>query len=301
MAWPTKRRTRSKGSLVKRARGNLKSSKSNSDSLTQTITFTAPVVLSGKEYTNYTHPITGETKTHYAGVVALNIWDALSRAPNFQAFQRMYDQVRLDYSQITLNVANSTINTSEASTTYDIYTAWDRTGIDNLDVIPKISNAGGVASADGAIIILNTKITETNHQKSVLNAFQRWRKTLWIYPRTIQEKSQYISTGAISVWRDPYNTTDLYYPLKDDIQETTTKKAGEKFYDFMNSDNPALFCENGKYPFKPTLLIAAFRSGVEDGEGKMNIPLMNTTKIVMTADFKCVCTFRGSKGAASIS
>lgn len=292
---------RSKGSMVKRAKGNLRAAKVNADSLTQTISFTAPIVLSGKEYENYTNPITNVTSNQHAGVVAVNIWDALSRAPNFQAFQKMYDQVKLDYAQITLNVANSTINTNEASTTYDIYCAWDRSGIDDIDVLPKITTAGNVSSANGVIVVLNTKITEINHTKSVLNAFQRWRKTFWISPRTIQEKSQYVSTGAISVWRGPYNTTDLYYPLSTDIQDSTQRRAAEKFYEFMNSDNPAVFCENGKYPFKPTLLIGAFRSAVEDGQGKMNIPLLNTTKIVMTADFKCVCTFRGSKGAAAIS
>lgn len=290
-----------KSSTVKRAKGNLKAAKSNADALTQTISFTAPLVLSGKLYENYTHPITGRTSNEYAGVTCLNIWDCLSRSPNFQAFQRMYDQVKLDYAQITLNVANSTINTNEASTTYDIYCSWDRTGIDDLDVIPKIETAGGVSNATGVIIKINDQLTEKSHSKSVLNAFQKWRRTFWISPRTLQEKGQYISTGSINVWRDAYKTDGLYYPLKEAIQDTTPKKCAEKFYDYMNSDNAALFIENGKYPFKPTLLVGAFRSGVENNVGKMNIPLSESTKIVMTADFRCVCTFRGSKGAASIS
>ena len=49
------------------------------------------------------------------------------------------------------------------------------------------------------------------HSKTTLNAFQRWRKTLYISPRTLAEKSQYITTGQIDYFLVP----DLgYYGFK---------------------------------------------------------------------------------------
>lgn len=309
MAW-VKRRRFSKKSLVKRARGNLKSSKSNTDSLTQTISFSSPVVLSGDsaDIPNWYNPSENKNlKTAQLGVVALNVWDMLSRAPNFKAFQKMYDQVRIDYAAVTLNVTNSTISTANSVTTYDIYTAWDRTGLDSTIIDYRANVAGEVATIDGVYISLGSKITDYNHSKSVLNAFQRWKKSLYIYPKNLQEKSQYVSTGQISEWRDPFNTNGLYYPLSHTITGTgadlNDKKynAALSYNQFMNNDNPALLMENGKYPFKPTLLIGAFRSGVQNDEGKMNLPLDDTTRILMTADWKVVCTFRGAKGATAIS
>lgn len=318
MAWNFKRRRTSKKSLVRRARGNLKSAKSNTDSLTQTITFTAPVVLGGKTGINIpdwyyipdeeSNRVNLKTNAHL-GVVALNVWDLLSRAPNFKAFQKMYDQVRIDYASVTLTVTNSTITTATSTQTYDIYTAWDRTGLDSTALDYKADSAGGVTEIQGVYITLGEKLTDYNHSKSVLNAFQRWRKSLYIYPKSLQEKSQYVNTGQVVEWRKPYNTNDMFYPFFDkNILRGSGANDGEKkkncadqYTLVMNQDNPALFLENGKYPFKPTLLIGAFRSADNNGVATINNPLADNTKIIMSSDWKVVCTFRGAKGAAAIS
>lgn len=303
MSWGFKRRRSTRKGLVKRARGNLKSSKSNTDALTQTITFTSPVVLTGKHFNgdngvDYTSPTTGTKPEFYGGVVALNIWDLLSRAPNFKAFQQMYDQVRIDYASVTLNVTNSTIQTNQADKTYDIYTAWDRTGIDFKDLYPTADQGYNV---DGCIVGIGPKITDYQHTKSTLNAFQRWKKSLYIYPKSLSEKSQYVSTGSVTEWRDPYNSTETKYPFKNSLECLSPMEAVQNYNNFLNSDNPAILSENGKFSFKPTLLIGAFGTNVVDGIGVLNQPLSNDTKIVMSADWKVVCTFRGAKGVASIT
>jgi hypothetical protein len=235
------------------------------------------------------------------GVVALNLWDMLSRAPNFKAFKAMYDQVRIDYATVTLNVTNSTINTNEANKTYDIYCAWDRTGLDEDFVYPE--KGQGAYDINGLIISLSNKITEMGHSKTTLNAFQRWRKTLYISPRTLAEKSQYITTGQIDEWRLPYNANSTSYPLiqANRIEAANNAEAITKYKNFLNSDNPCLPVENSKYSFKPTLLVGAFGSSVVQGNGSLNQPLTEATQIMMSADFKIVCTFRGSKGVANIT
>lgn len=318
MAVFRRRKSSRKTGIVKRAKGNLRSAKSNTDSLTQTITFTAPVVLGGKTIASipdwYYTPENEQDRINlknnaHLGVVALNIWDLLSRAPNFKAFQRMYDQVRIDYASVTLTVTNSTITTANSTQTYDIYTAWDRTGLDSTCLDYKANSAGDVAAITGVYVTLGEKITDYNHSKSVLNAFQRWRKSLYVYPKSLQEKSQYVNTGQVVEWRKPYNTNDLFYPFLDNNQLTGTgttisdkkRNAAAQYQTVMNQDNPALFLENGKYPFKPTLLIGAFQSSDAGGVATINNPLTDETKIIMSTDWKVVCTFRGAKGAAAIS
>ncbi|ORX78300.1 hypothetical protein BCR32DRAFT_247261 [Anaeromyces robustus] len=235
------------GQLVKRARGNVRAAKKANDSTQFTVNFTYPFVLSGTTVLNY-----------HAGVVPLNVWDLLSRAPNFQNFRAMYDQCRIDYVKVKLQVTNSTLQTNNASQTYDIYTAWDRTGVSYQDIYPH-TNEGKI---DGIYCIINDAIQNySGVSKMQLNVFQKWR----------QNKNFELKT-----------TDDL------------------KLY--LNSNNPGMFVENNKYPFKPTLLVGAFTTGINSqGKAVSNVPLTNNTKIVMTAEFSVGMTFRALKGTPAIS
>lgn len=286
------RRYRKGSSAVKRARGNLKASKSSTDSCTQTITFTHPIALTGDTLSG-----TKEGEYYYPGVMALNIWDLLSRAENFKAFRRMYEQCKIDYVYVKLNVTNSQISTADSQKMYDIYTAWDRTGISPDDVLPYEIND----VFKGFRFILGPRISEIANSKTQLNAFQRWSKNLYIYPRSLQEKSQYVSTSEIMEWRKPYDYTHQVYPFLTDV---TTMSA---FENLMNINSPCVLTENAKYPFKPTLLIGAFGSGIKAGTGgetdivQMNLPLDSSTKIIMTCEFKVVLTFRGAKGGQTVA
>lgn len=287
------RRYRKSGSgLVKRARGNLKASKSGTDSCTQTITFTHPIALTGDTLSG-----TEEGQYYYPGVMALNVWDLLSRAENFKAFRRMYEQCKIDYVYVKLNVTNSQISTADSQKMYDIYTAWDRTGISSEDVLPYEIND----VIKGFRYVLGPRISEIANSKTQLNAFQRWTKSLYIAPRSLQEKSQYVSTSEIVEWRKPYDYTHQVYPLNSDITSLAA------FESYMNINSPCILTENAKYPFKPTLLIGAFGSGIKAGSGgetdivQMNLPLDSSTKIIMTCEFKVVLTFRGAKGGQTVA
>lgn len=280
------------GGLVKRARGNLKASKSGTDSCTQTITFTHPIALTGDILSG-----TNEGEYFYPGVMALNIWDLLSRAENFKAFRRMYEQCKIDYVYVKLNVTNSQISTADSQKMYDIYVAWDRTGISHDDILPYSVND----VYKGFRYVIGPRISEISNSKTQLNAFQRWSKNMYIAPRSLQEKSQYVSTSEVFEWRKAYDYSHQVYPFLNDV-------ANEKDFEILlNMNNPGILTENGKYPFKPTLLIGAFGSGMKAGTGgqtdvvQMNLPLDSSTKIIMTCEFKVVLTFRGAKGGQTVA
>jgi len=286
------RRYRKSGSTVKRARGNLKASKSGTDSCTQTITFTHAIALTGDTLSG-----TKEGEFYYPGVMALNIWDLLSRAENFKSFRKMYEQCKIDYVYVKLNVTNSQISTADSQKMYDIYTAWDRTGISHDDILPYDVND----VIKGFHYVIGPRISEIANSKTQLNAFQRWSKNMYLAPRSLQEKSQYVSTSEIFEWRKPYDYTHQVYPFIEDVSDM------KGFENLMNMNNPGVLIENAKYPFKPTLLIGAFGSGMKAGTGgetdvvQMNLPLDSSTKIIMTCEFKVVLTFRGAKGGQTVA
>jgi hypothetical protein len=285
------------GALVKRARGNIKASKRGTDQSNFTINFTYPFVL-----TSINKLVDG--KPEKLGVQVLNVWDLLSRSPNFQNFQKMYDQCRIDYVRVKLNVTNSTLSTQDSAQTYDIYTAWDRTGVsfDDISLIEDIEQLGE-NKYSGIRVTVGDKISEMNGKiKMQLNPFQRWRQNLSIWPSNNSEKSQLVNTSEVKVWRTPLivdssiNKQDLYYAFTDLTGTETTVSR-----DYLNANNPCIFVENAKYPFKPTLLVAAFKTGSVAGEISANQPIGVGTQIVMTAEFQVAMTFRGVKGAPAIS
>ena len=272
---------------MKRAKGQYKAAKTATDNASFTVNFTHPFVLSGDT-------ISGLNTNYNVGVQALNVWDLLSKADNFQAFRKMYDQCRIDYVKVKLQVTDSTIQTSNANKMYDIYSAWDRTGLSIGDVLPKINNSKYV----GLSVILSDKLTEYNGvNKLQLNAFQRWRQYTSIWPRNMMEKGQFISTGDVDQWRNAFNTDQLYYPFKEELVDVS------EYNQLLNSNNPGILVENNKYPFKPTLLVGAFTTANDTvtNSAMTNIPLNNNTKIVMTAEFKVAMTFRGLRGAPAIT
>ena len=290
-------------SLVKRARGNLKASKKGTDQAQFTVNFTHPFVLGGKEYNAANNAVLQAwgipaDKYHY-GVQCLNVWDLLARASNFQAFQQMYDQCRIDYVKVKLQVTNSTIETNTTTTTYDLYTVWDRTGISSGDMIPVVNPESG-GKCTGVAVIIDKAIAEySGVTKLQLNAYQRWKQNKSIWPNSLMEKSQFVNTSDIKQWRGKFNTSTLTYDFNSEQQIANNDYNSYK--DLLNGNNPAVFVENQKFPFKPTLLIGAFQTGVSSNEANSFQSLGDETKIVMTADFEVSLTFRGLRGKPTIT
>ena len=289
-------------SAVKRARGNLRASQRGTD----TATFTVPVnhnfFLGGKEM--YYNPTTGVTqqssssgfqKVNYA-VYALNIYDILSKAENFNNYKKMYDSFRLDYVQVKLAVTNSTINTSNTGMTYDLYTAWDRTGLSSGDYTKVVANTIASIAIDGFAILQNNIDEIAGNTKVTLNAFQKWKQTKSIWPQKGNTTERdYINCGDVKDWHDSVNTTSKYYPIK-----TEQKPTNATWETWLNQNNPCLLNENSKYAFKPTLLLAAYQTSVNENGIAEKAPLSSNTNIVMSAEIKCVVTFKGPKGGPTV-
>ncbi|ORX78311.1 hypothetical protein BCR32DRAFT_301821 [Anaeromyces robustus] len=167
-----------RGKLVKKAKGNLIASKRATDVATFTVNFSYPFVLSGDV-------ISAANTNFQIGVQALNVWDLLSRTPNFQSFQKMYDQCRIDYV---------------------------KSRISNNDIIYKYDINDKV---DGIYVTTGSRIAEYSGATTLqLNAFQRWKQYKSVWPQSLMEKSQYVNTGDVNEWRESFNTSYLYYPLK---------------------------------------------------------------------------------------
>lgn len=288
--------------VVKRAKGNLIASKQAADRATFTVNFSHPFFLSSKKvwynpttgaYSDATTSPGAAYKECWLGTYVLNVWDLLSKAENFKAFQKMYDQCAIDYCNVKLAVTNSVIQTGNSQTTYDLYTAWDRTGLSNGTFVgvPDATNN----NYKGYAVIFDKIDEQGGVTKTQLNAYQRWKQSKSIWPKTSAEKNL-INCGEIIDWHDSVNTNDLYYPIKEELRPAT----GE-WKDFLNTNNPCLLNENVKYPFKPTLLVAAYSTNVDGTVATDKVHVTNTNRIVMTAEFSVVMTFRGLKGAPTIA
>lgn len=293
-----KRTARTNG-LVKRAKGNLFASKKQNDICDFTITFnhTFPV-------TSYTNPNTGAVASGYA----MNIWDLLSKAPNFKAFQGMYDQVRINGVQVKLQTANSTLDTANNNQIYNVYTAWDIDGMDKSLVQPITSvNGDSTHNIVGFISSLGNAIaTYGSASKMQLNPYQRWSQNRSIYPSTMQEKTQFVSTDSIVDYHENYNINTHRFDFKGTYATAglniATNQVQAVFDEIMNQDNPAILTTNQKYPFKPTLYVDAFSSNTNVSTNLIDpyIPVASDNKIVFSAEIKVACTFRGLKGTANV-
>lgn len=286
-------------SIVKRAKGNIAASKKQNDVADFTITFnhTFPV-------TSYTSPTTGKVYSGYA----MNIWDLLSKAPNFKAFQSMYDQVRINGVQIKLQTANSTVNTNNANTIYNVYTAWDTDGMDKSLISPvTVPNQDNTENIVGFRTFLGSAIaTYGSSSKMQLNPFQRWSQNRSLYPSSMQEKTQFISTDSIEDYHQSYDNDTKYFEFSNSYKNMGANldpnKVDAVFTEIMNKDNPAILASNQKYPFKPTFYVDAFSSDVSNVTKKIDsyIPVNEQNKLVFSAEIRVPCTFRGLKGIADV-
>ena len=248
-------------SLVKRAKGNFSAAKKQNDVADFVINFT------------HTFPVTSYTDSgnvNYSGYV-MNIWDLLSKAPNFKAFKSLYDQVRINGVQVKLQISNATVNVNTSNTIYNVYTAWDTNGIDQKFMAPTTTTNG-----DGTynIVGIRTNVNEAiatfgSTSKMQLNPFQRWAQNRSIYPSSMAEKSQFVSTDSISEWHGPFNNDTKSFELTSDYKALFTNLSVNEVRSTLlkeldNIDNPCILQSNSKYAFKPTLYINAFSSDVND-------------------------------------
>ena len=316
----TVKKKASTSTIVRRAKGNAKSSKQGTDNLTFSLSFNQGVSVGSKKV--------GED---IIGVVPINVYDVMSQSKNYQALASIFEQVRIDYVAAVLTVSNATGIATDGSSlntysSYDLYTAWDRNGVDNSELKPIYINSeddikdvypavcGGLQCITGSAISSYGSV-----KKSSLNVFQKWRHATWIAPKDLQEKQQFVNCKSIQKWHGPYASGSVaVYPYSYPIAYTDAEDHKTYFFNddpkFIvprniilgdqngyaeianNSDNPSLIGNSAKYPFKPTLLIGAFKTGLNTSNAVDNFQPLENSAILLNIEWKIVVTFRGIKG-----
>lgn len=258
------------------------------------------------------------------GTYAMNIYDILRKSEFYQSYATMYDEFKIDNIKVKLipTKYNVTVNGNNTSgyQSFTVYTAWDRTGLNNKQMLlltsgvynndpidqsePSILNREYIGKGldnDGIYCIIGSDITTYSSAESrQVSTGQNSSITRYLRPKTLQEKSQWISTTQLKTW---------YYKYNDDIaafQMIPTAKADDypsifNGIDLVNksittnlasispavSNNPCFLEEDPSINFKPTLLIGVYPA--DDA----NVTLGDTRKITFNVESEISCTFRG--------
>lgn len=181
-----------------------------------------------------------------------NIYNALRRSPMYGAFASMYDQVKLNSCtvHVTQKYANASIQTPAAP--LQIVTAWDRSGIEYSPTDEELQPN----------TYYNTAQRSSAFSKSALYG-SSYKTTRTLYPSSIEEKGQYISTARLANADPAPEETDEGYPYT--------------------------LRESGSYKFKPTFLLACLTQ---------TTAAQNVQIAQFDIDYEIVVTFRGLRKIA---
>lgn len=234
--------------------------------------------------------ITDNTKfaTRTIGCYALNIYDLLRKSSFFQNYSGMFDEFKINNVSVKLTPSSYLVSGGQRYTAITVFTAWDRSGLEESQVFWNLSNTlvsstsiGQAADADGLYVTLGNEVTTySSAQSRSLNPNTNTSITRKIYPSALLEKSQYLSTDSLKVWYDGFdNLQGRYYgiPVEQDAAATIIGIQGGVNADgsiplseqgqwatraYKNSpatrENPCFLLEDNAIAFKPTLLIGIY-------------------------------------------
>lgn len=270
----------------KRAKGNFKASKQTRDSMNMVVKC------------NFCFSARYDKDSDF-GVTAINIYEVLRKNPQFTSFVKLFDQVHVGGIKAKLNVvdANTTVSAINEIKNINVITAWDRTGLSREQVyfydankhvierndwdisgcsyfIPKIGK--GIANASGV-------------NKSILSSFQRWSSSPFLYPSTMEEKGQYLSTSNFEDVIASYEFDTNSYTLGPENDNTPITE-------LFNSSNPCLPFESPSCKWKPTLLVGVFRSSYDDTNKVIN-QYDSCRPVLFNGEFSIDVTFRNYKAS----
>lgn len=202
------------------------------------------------KYSELVNIETDTDSSNTAGVYR-NIYNVLAGSPMFTAFQSMYDQVKLDGATIQITQRNSNNTYQSVNNPLTIVTAWDRSGLS------AITGSSGVFTQDLSFENI-TQYSSAVVKPAMYGTF--FRSTRRLYPSTLQEKSQWISTGSLSL---PSDATSAQ----------------------VNYDSPTSPVESGSYKFKPVFIMAT--------QSTAAAPTASTSMGQFYFEYSIPVTFRG--------
>lgn len=318
-----------RSSAVRRASGNMRAAKQQADQSTFTINIPSTIEAANYSSANPFDP----SKTVNYGVYPLNIFEQLRKSEFYQSYAGMYDEFKIDRIKIKLLPTEFTYTATAGQNGNDgryrnvtVYTAWDRTGLskDQLILLATHLNEDsteiGVVTVnqnvvtddgDGLFCIVGNDITTYSSAESrVINPGTNTSIVRWLNPKTIDEKGQWISTGALRQWYKGYREGKFYgiptgtkanflltnygdvevgaeiIPPDPTIEnDTAIARSALKVVSSANKDNPCYLLEDTGIKFKPTLLVGIYPESTNTNTCKFNV------------ETEVVCTFRGLRKA----
>lgn len=310
--------------------GNMKAAKQQADQSTFTINIPSEISCFLKN--NSLVP----NQANQFGIYPMNIYDVLRKSEFYNSYASMYDEFKIDRIKVKLLPTQFTYTATSGSggQTYKnvtVYTAWDRTGLSYDQVILNITGTKGTdtqigyaeddgtvdhGKSDGIYCVVGENITTYSSAESrIVNPGTNTSIVRWLNPKTMQEKSQWVSTSALREWYSGYDeSSGRFYGIKTGyasgnnlnylngeaemafdtlIGSDGTKAASIDFsrLSALNSDNPCYLIEDNGIKFKPTLLVGVYPA-VASSEN--NICKFNV-------ETEVVCTFRGLRKAKVVA
>lgn len=233
------------------------------------------------------------------GCAAINIYDVLRRSEFYDSYSSMYDQVRIDSitAKITalswVNGVNSGVDNavSEYLTprSLTVVTAWDRSGLDGSQMYSTLKDGNPIFYCTVSKDITTYSSAKTKH----LGPGTSYEITRYLYPSTIVEKSQFVSTTDLRQQYVRDNSEFFEYREFKWINGVNGERIPSKFT--VNSKYPTNLLRNPGVSFKPTLLLNVIAGpdpttvtldGEEVGVNKLKPTTFNI-------EFDIVVTFRG--------
>ena len=309
----------------KKAFGQMKAAKQQADQSTFTVNVPS-------QLTAFLHDATINETSQVTGVYPLNIFELLRKSDFFNNYANMYDEFKIEKVKVKLLPTQWAMNNSTGNYFYKnitVYTAWDRSGLDSSQLvfdlsspqqITKVENNDyliGNASGGGVYCCVGENITSYSSAESrVVNPNSNTTIVRWLSPKTMQERSQWLSTGTLKKWYNSFDeTTGRFYGIPCSYKvgsntgetvanfeqifdlgtnDNTVTLAGgvlELFNSTLSSENPCSPFEDVGVKFKPTLLVGVYPKDNNTVQvGNETVP---TNSIKFNVETEVVCSFRG--------
>lgn len=251
------------------------------------------------------------------GTYALNIYDLLRKSEFYQSYSNMYDEFKIDNVKVKLipTTYNLTFGNANVYNSLTVYTAWDRTGlsaeqlhlkVDGVQQEDNVIGSDAVGNSDGIYVTIGDQITTYSSAESrQVSPGSNTTITRWLKPKTMTEKSSWISTSVIDAWYNNwdndlgryYGISIVNYPENAEIGKLGLVGTGLVNYiatwSPMTKENPCFLQESPNIKFKPTLLVSVYPSVPIDQEDTNN-------KIGFNIEAEVNVSFRGLRKASIV-
>jgi len=254
------------------------------------------------------------------GTFPLNIYDLLRKSEFYQSYANMYDEFKIDNIKVKLIPVSYNVTVGGDGGGYQsftVYTAWDRTGLNSQQLLletsgdyssnpinaqnpngPKMRDyIGKNIDNDGLYCIVGTDITTYSSAESrQVSVGQNSSIVRWLKPKTLAEKSQWLSTASLKSWFNQYSQgTFKYIPTFDNahlsVITQSTVMNDRSVSTLLSSvspaisNNPCFLEEDPTVNFKPTLLVGLYPAEEENVD--------HPREVKFNVEAEVSCTFRG--------